>query len=123
MNTEKKTKTPAKRYYRKRVHLLNLIEKISDTAVNIVQTGLDLQDRQMMGRIAYIIRFFALEIYKADYFNLPLSRKEIGELVEMRTENVIRVLSEFRKDKIISIEGKNIRVIDMKLLERICIHG
>ena len=102
---------------------LNLIEKISDTAVNIVQTRLDLQDRQMRGRIAYIIRFFAIEIYKEDYFNLPLSRKEIGELVEMRTENVIRILSEFRKDKIISIEGKNIKVLDMKLLERICIHG
>jgi len=28
MNPEKKEKTPAKRYYRKRVHLLNLIEKI-----------------------------------------------------------------------------------------------
>jgi len=28
MNSEKKDKTPAKRYYRKRVHLLNLIEKI-----------------------------------------------------------------------------------------------
>ena len=28
MNSEKKPKTPAKRYYRKRVHLLNLIEKI-----------------------------------------------------------------------------------------------
>ena len=28
MNPEKRTKTPAKRYYRKRVHLLSLIEKI-----------------------------------------------------------------------------------------------
>ncbi len=28
MNSEKKPKTPAKRYYRKRVHLLRLIEKI-----------------------------------------------------------------------------------------------
>jgi len=28
MNSENKDKTPAKRYYRKRVHLLNLIEKI-----------------------------------------------------------------------------------------------
>ena len=28
MEPEKKTKTPAKRYYRKRVHLLRLIEKI-----------------------------------------------------------------------------------------------
>ena len=28
MNSEKKAKTPAKRYYRKRVHLLSLIDKI-----------------------------------------------------------------------------------------------
>jgi pyrrolysyl-tRNA synthetase-like protein len=28
MDSEKKAKTPAKRYYRKRVHLLNLIDKI-----------------------------------------------------------------------------------------------
>ncbi|MBC8146427.1 MAG: helix-turn-helix domain-containing protein [Bacteroidetes bacterium] len=32
---------------------------------------------------------------------LPLSRREIGELINMISENAKRILSEFRKDKII----------------------
>jgi CRP-like cAMP-binding protein len=52
-------------------------------------------------------------------FNLPISRKEIAELIEMSTENVIRVLSEFRKDKLIQIEGKSIEILDIKKLERV----
>ena len=37
----------------------------------------------------------------------------------MSTENVIRILSEFRKDHIISIEGKNITIHDADRLKRI----
>ena len=37
----------------------------------------------------------------------------------MSTENVIRVLSEFRKDNLIQIEGKKIEILDIKRLEKI----
>lgn len=58
-------------------------------------------------------------IYIGHKFNLPISRREIAELINMTTENVIRILSEFRKDKIINIDGKGIEIINLPLLEKI----
>ena len=54
---------------------------------------------------------------------MPISRKEIAELINMTTENVIRILSEFRHDGIIEIDGKTIKVIDPVLLQKICEAG
>ena len=41
----------------------------------------------------------------------------------MTTENVIRILSEFRKDGIIKIEGKKITIEKIDMLEKISRSG
>ena len=61
--------------------------------------------------------------YNSNIFELPVSRKEIGEFIDMTTENVIRTLSEFRKDNIIKINGKIIEIIDLSRLMQICEFG
>jgi CRP/FNR family transcriptional regulator len=100
------------------IFALDFFEKISSVSDSVIKTRIDINTRQLRGRIAYILLFFAKHIYSSDNFNLPISRKEIAELIDMSTENVIRVLSEFRKDKLIQIEGKNIKILDLKKLEK-----
>ena len=89
----------------------------------LISTRLDLNSRQIRGRIAYILCYFATEVYDSHKFNLPISRKEIGELIDMRVENVVRVLSEFRKDGIIAIEGTQIEIKNFEKLSWINQHG
>ncbi|MFC2151531.1 Crp/Fnr family transcriptional regulator [Bacteroidota bacterium] len=98
---------------------MDFFEKISSVSDSVIKTRIDINTRQLRGRIAYILLLFAKHIYDSHKFNLPISRKEIAELIDMSTENVIRVLSEFRKDKLIQIEGKNIEILDLKRLEKI----
>lgn len=102
---------------------ISLLEKMSDINDQILSTRLSINLKNLRGRTAYIILLFAKEIYKEVKFDLPVSRKEIGELIEMRTENVIRILSELRNDGIIGIEGKRIEIQDMKRLEQIAEYG
>jgi CRP/FNR family transcriptional regulator len=102
---------------------LGLMEKMSKNTDKIILQNLSLNMRQLRGRIAYILLLFANEIYKTESFDLPVSRKEVAQLIDMTTENVIRILSEFRKDGIIRINGKNIEIINKKLLEQIAEHG
>ena len=102
---------------------LTLLEKMSAINDQILSTRLSINLKNLRGRTAYIILLFARDIYKDVKFDLPVSRKEIGELIEMRTENVIRILSELRKDGIIGIEGKRIEIKDMKRLEQIAEFG
>jgi len=102
---------------------MTLLNKLSLMHDQLLETRLSISKKNLRGRTAYIILRFAKEIYNSNMFNLPISRKEIGELIDMRTENVIRILSEFRKDKIIKIEGKRIEILEMDRLERISNFG
>ena len=101
----------------------SLLQKISQVSDMLISTKFDIDNRQLRGRIAYILSLFSKEVYESTTFNLPISRKEIGELIDMRVENVVRILSEFRKDKIITIEGTTIVILQPDKLEWIKNHG
>lgn len=47
-----------------------------------------------------------------------LTRREIANIAGTTTETSIRVLSDFDKDKIIQLNGKDIKILDMKKLFR-----
>jgi CRP/FNR family transcriptional regulator len=64
------------------------------------------------GRVAHILIFLSNKIYKKKSFRMPITRREVGELISMTTENTIRTFSEFKKDGIISIEGKVVTIQD-----------
>jgi CRP/FNR family transcriptional regulator len=98
---------------------LELIQHITRSSNLVIQSTYDIDDKQLRGRIAYILLWFSQKIYHKPKFELPISRKEIGELINMSIENVIRILSEFRKDNIITIDGKIIEIVNLELLERL----
>jgi CRP/FNR family transcriptional regulator len=56
-------------------------------------------------------------------FDLPVSRKEIADYIGMSSANVIRTLSDFKRDGIIKVYGKTIEVVDINKLEIISKRG
>ena len=102
---------------------MKIIENMSKVTDDILETRFKLNKKHLRGRIAYVILFLSEEVYKNTTFTMPISRKEIAELINMTTENVIRILSEFRHDGIIDIDGKTIKVLDTVLLKKICEAG
>ena len=102
---------------------LVFLDKMSRISESIWQSRLDLSKKNLRGRIAYILLDFAEHIYKNAEYDLPISRKELAELIDMTTENVIRILSEFRKDGLISISGKKITIKNEEMLKQISLHG
>lgn len=102
---------------------MDLMTRVSEATDKIVLDNLEIKRKNLKGRIAHVLLYFSNYIYGKDEFELPISRREIAEYIGMTTENVIRTLSEFRKDKIIKIFGKDILIIDKKLLESISEYG
>jgi len=102
---------------------LELMTKISQISDKIILQTLDIRSRNLIGRVAYILLYFTRDIYNSQVFDLPVSRKEIADYISMSTANVIRTLSEFRKDGIIKLYGKTVEIVDIEKLEMISSRG
>ncbi len=102
---------------------LNLMEKLGSISNKIILEALEIRKRHTHGKVAYILLKFSQSIYQSLVFDLPVSRREIAEYIGMTTENVIRALSEFRKEKLLRINGREIEILDLEALERISNYG
>ena len=102
---------------------LDVLSKISHVSDEIIGRRVNICSKQLRGRIAYLLIYFSKEIYYNTKFELPLTRKEFGELIDMSTENVIRILSEFRKDGLIKIDGSKIEILNFESLNKISRFG
>jgi len=96
---------------------------LSKTSENIISLSLEIRQRNLAGRIAYVLLYFSNEIFKSRIFELPVSRKEIADLISMSSANVIRTFSEFRRDGIIKANGRTIEIADIQKLEVISRRG
>jgi CRP/FNR family transcriptional regulator len=108
-----------KLYFENHELLLSLNKAFGKSVSNIMKKIISLNQKQIRGRIAENLIYLS-EIYNNHIFHLNLSRKEIGEMVAISEENTVRLLSEFSKEKIISVRGKEIEILDMPLLKKIC---
>ncbi|MFA9391471.1 MAG: Crp/Fnr family transcriptional regulator [Prolixibacteraceae bacterium] len=102
---------------------LNLMEKLSEATDMIILDNMEIKRKHLHGRVAHVLIYFSELVYKNSTIRLPISRREIAEYIGMTTENVIRTLSEFKKDGIIRTFGKDIDIVDPERLKAISQHG
>ncbi|MFA5817746.1 MAG: Crp/Fnr family transcriptional regulator [Bacteroidales bacterium] len=102
---------------------MGLLTKISMINDKIISQTLDIRQKNLVGRVAFVLLYFTKEIYNSRVFDLPVSRKEIADYIGMSTANVIRTLSDFKKEGIIRVFGKTIEVVDINKLEIISKRG
>ncbi len=98
---------------------LDILKYISNISDEIIRHTYAINSKNLRGRIAMILLDFANKHFDSDTYTLPLSRKELAELIDMTPENVIRILSEFRRDELVNVKGKHIEIQNRKLLEKI----
>lgn len=91
------------------LQVMNKMCQISDA---IIQSRFEQSQKQVKGRVAHLLLSFADQVYHKNEFVLHLTRREIGELISITTENTIRTLSEFRKEGIIDVDGKKVLILD-----------
>lgn len=98
--------------------LLQLNGAFGKSVSNIMRKIISLNQKQIRGRIAENLIYFS-ELHNSQTFHTGLSRKEIGEMSAISEENTVRLLTEFSKENIIAIKGKQIEILDMPLLKKI----
>lgn len=82
-----------------------------------------LTQKQLHGRFADILLCLSTKIFKATKFDLPLSRRDLAALTGMAPESVIRIIKDFKNDKLIATQGKSIEILNMPMLKKISAVG
>jgi len=79
--------------------------------------------KQLRGNLADALLEFSENIFESDSFMFPVSQAELGCLIDASRESISRFLSEFDKDGIISLNGKQITILNKRMLQLISTNG
>lgn len=101
----------------------DVIDTLSANSAQINGRFFCLTHKQSYGRLADILLCLSDRIFKAEEFELPLSRKELAELSGMSPETVIRMLKKFDEDGLIDLQGKTLSIKDYGRLKRVSESG
>lgn len=97
--------------------LRNLAENVRDTDNMVI----DFAQKSVKQRLAKSLLFFKHTFGEDSdgYLDIVLTREEIASIIGTATESAIRLVSEFKKNKFIAIQGKKLKVLDEKALDKI----
>jgi len=81
----------------------------------------DIAQKTVRERLAEVLLFLVNDfgIDNDQFLNISLTREELANIVGTATESVIRLLSEFKSDKLVELNGRKIKILNTKGLEKI----
>ena len=100
-------------------YLFQITKAISTSTNTVYKKISSLNQKQVRGRIAESLLELADEIYGSYSFEMNITRKELAEYSSMSMENAVRVLSEYKKDKIIALKGKHVTILEPEILKKL----
>ncbi|MBK6967320.1 MAG: Crp/Fnr family transcriptional regulator [Bacteroidales bacterium] len=98
--------------------LLSLNNAFGKSVSAIMKKIISLNQKQARGRFAENLIYLSA-MHGSHKFQLGMTRKEIGEMIAISEENAVRLFTEFSKENIISLKGREIEILDASLLKKI----
>ena len=81
----------------------------------------DIAQKTVRERLAEILILLVEEfgLDENKFLKISLTREELANIVGTATESVIRLLSEFKSDKMLELNGRKIKILNIKALDKI----
>ncbi len=81
----------------------------------------DIAQKTVRERLAEVLLLLkdSFELDNSNTLQISLTREELANIVGTATESVIRLLSEFKQDKLIELQGRKIKLLNIKALTRV----
>ena len=100
-----------------------ILVSVSRDSLNNFHRFMNQSQKKIYGRVADAIIYFSRIIFELETFELPFTRQEFADLIGLSRESATRVLTKFKDDGILSIDGRQISILKPDLLARISKHG
>jgi CRP-like cAMP-binding protein len=102
---------------------VNIIKRYCGQNSMLFDTIRTLMYKQMNGRMAETLLYLnSIKVADTEVFGL-LTRKDIAEFAGISTENAVKILKSFEKDKIVALDDRSITILRHEALEEIAKHG
>jgi CRP/FNR family transcriptional regulator, polysaccharide utilization system transcription regulator len=81
----------------------------------------DIAQKTVRERLAEVLLFLVADfgLDNESYLKISLTREELANIVGTATESVIRLLSEFKSDKLVELNGRKIKILNSNGLKKI----
>lgn len=114
------SKDEFKKILDKNPHLtFELIELLTDDLKGVKDQLLQMAYSSVQRKTASTILKFAEKLDPKQGDAIKISRSDLASVAGIATETLIRTISNFKKEGLIEIEGRNIKILDLKKLQEI----
>ncbi|TQI69295.1 CRP-like cAMP-binding protein [Gramella sp. Hel_I_59] len=98
---------------------MQLVEVLNNNLSELKKQLMDMAYGSVRKKTANTILLFAERIEKHPLKSIRISRADLAGVAGMAPESLIRTLSEFKKEGLIEIEGRNIKLLDSQALKMV----
>ncbi len=98
---------------------MELMQVLSENLSDAKEQLLEMAYGSVRRKTASTILKFAEKLQKDTEGNLHILRSDLASVAGMATETLIRTLSSFKKEGLISIDNRNIKILDTEALSRV----
>ncbi|WP_425659509.1 Crp/Fnr family transcriptional regulator [Tenacibaculum ascidiaceicola] len=100
---------------------MDVLKKMANSLKKADDVIVDMAQKTVKQRLAATLLLLDSKFDKNENgsININLSREDIANIIGTATESAIRLLSEFKKKKLIDLKGKEIFITDMKALKEL----
>ncbi|MFZ5431274.1 MAG: Crp/Fnr family transcriptional regulator [Bacteroidota bacterium] len=83
----------------------------------------NLSYKQMRGKLASALLYLSQPEFLEEEVFSHLTRQDVGDFAAISAESTIKFLKEFEKEGILKLSGKDVTVVNQKVLEEISVKG
>ncbi|AZJ35180.1 Crp/Fnr family transcriptional regulator [Tenacibaculum singaporense] len=100
---------------------MDILKKMANSLKKADDVIVDMAQKTVKQRLAATLLLLDAKFDKNENgsININLSREDIANIIGTATESAIRLLSEFKKKKLIDLKGKEIYITDIKALKEL----
>ena len=99
-----------------------IVKLMSELTNGVVHTLISLSHKNVNGALSTLLLSLS-RVYASDTFQIPFTRDEMAAALGYSKESIINTLSEFHRDKIINISGRNLVILQPETLKIISARG
>ena len=99
-----------------------IVKMMSELTNGVVHTLISLSHRNANGALAMLILSVG-KVFDSKKVILPFTREEMAAALGYSKESIINIMSDFQKDGLITISGKNLEILNKKALQLIADKG